>query len=167
MNYSLIRSMDISNGPGIRVSLFVSGCNFHCLNCFNKEAQDFNYGQLYTKEIEDMIISKIKLPYVCGLSILGGDPLYQKTEGLKQLIELCKQVKLLNKDIWIWTGYTWEQIFKENKLKQELIKTCDVLVDGLYQQDKKDYKLLYRGSSNQRVIDIQKSIKQNKIINVI
>lgn len=169
MKYALIRRMDISNGPGIRVSLFVSGCNFNCIGCFNKEAQDYDYGQEYTKETEQLILNEVNKPHVQGLSILGGDALWQNLDGLKQIAELCESIPY-TKDIWLWTGFTWENIFDWRKnssyasAMRRVVMACDVLVDGKYDYTKKDCKLQYRGSSNQRVIDIHESIKQNHIV---
>lgn len=167
MNYALIREMDISNGPGIRVSLFVSGCGFHCPGCFNQDAQDFDYGQKYTQETEDKILSAVSKPHVSGLSILGGDPLWQNIEGLKQLKKLCTRIPK-EKSIWLWTGFTWEDIFSVDEsdviyYMRNLVKACDVLVDGKYDKELKDYRLLYRGSSNQRIIDVQSSLREHKI----
>lgn len=162
MNYAQIRKMDISNGPGIRVSLFVSGCRFHCLGCFNKEAQDFNFGKQYTQETEDIIYNEVMKPHVQGLSILGGEPLHQNAEGLAQLTKLCKRI-YKHKNIWLWTGYKFETAVKDDKLKQ-LISLCDVVVDGQFDYNKKDYTLLYRGSSNQRIIDVYSSLKLGEVI---
>lgn len=168
MNYALIREMDISNGPGIRVSLFVSGCRFYCPGCFNQEVQDFDYGQEYTQETEDKIIEAVNKPHVSGLSILGGDPLWQDIEGLKQLKKLCTRVSK-EKSIWLWTGFIWEDIFNVDETKtifymKNLVRACDVLVDGKYNKDLKDYQLLYRGSSNQRIINVQSSLREHKVV---
>lgn len=172
MNYSNIIETDIANGKGVRVSLFVSGCNFHCVNCFNKEAQDFNYGKPYTQETEEQILSYLSKPYIAGLSLLGGDPLWQDYEGLYQLKQLCKKVHKMNKSIWIWSGFTWEEIFPKVSIdnlnghrimQQMLIEECDVWVDGKYVDSLKDLTLKWRGSSNQRIIDVKQSLKLNKV----
>lgn len=170
MKYALIRRMDISNGPGIRVSLFVSGCNFNCIGCFNKEAQDYDYGQEYTEETKQLILNEVNKPHIQGLSILGGDALWQNLDGLRQIAELCESIPY-TKDIWLWTGFTWENIFEKNRenssyasAMRRVVMACDVLVDGKYDYTKRDCKLQYRGSSNQRVINIHESIKQKHIV---
>ncbi len=173
MNYSGIYSCDVVNGLGCRVSLFVSGCKFHCDSCFNAPQQDFNYGHKYTQETKEKLLELISRPYIKGLSILGGDPLWQDVDGLCQLIELCEDVRKLGKDIWIWSGFTWEQIFPKVSLdeisettfyRQYLIEKADVFVDGRFEKDKKDLTLKWKGSSNQRVIDVRKSLIENKIV---
>lgn len=175
MKYGNIKSLDISNGPGIRVSLFVSGCNFHCKNCFNQEAQSFSYGKVYTQDTKAEILSLVSSPHIVGLSILGGDPMWQTNEDIMELIELCKEVHKLNKTVWIWTGFIWEDIFKNRRLflnseainnifRQGLIKQADVLIDGPFVDGLKDLNLYWKGSSNQRVIDVKESLKANKVI---
>lgn len=173
MNYASIRSLDIVNGLGCRVSLFVSGCKFHCDECFNAPQQDFNYGHKYTPETKEKLLELISRPYIKGLSILGGDPLWQDSNGLWQLIELCEDVHKLGKDIWIWSGFIWEQIFPKVSLdelseialyRQYLITKADVFVDGRFEKNKKDLTLKWKGSSNQRVIDVGKSLTENKVI---
>ena len=172
MNYSGIQLEDIANGPGIRTSLFVSGCQFHWQNCFNQEAQDYNYGKLYTQETEDLILSSMS-NYTTGLSILGGDPLWQNIDGMVKLISLCKKVHELNKNIWLWSGFTWEYIFPTKArslsnatllVRQSLVKNVNVLVDGEFVESKKDLTLKFKGSSNQRIIQVQPSLNQNKIV---
>lgn len=169
--------MDISNGPGIRVSLFVSGCQFHCYNCFNKEAQDYNYGKPYTEETEYQIIKLVSKPHIAGLSILGGDPLWQNEKDIFDLARLAIKIREeLNKNIWIWSGFTWEQIFNDPNIPDEdvkimnarrhLINNCDVFVDGPYKDNLRDLRLKWRGSSNQRIIDIQ-ATRKNQINNSI
>ncbi len=160
MNYSLLRESDISNGPGIRVSLFVSGCNFHCYNCFNVDAQKYDNGQLYTIDTQNRIINLVSRKHISGLSILGGDPLCQNEQGLFQLIELVHKIKCIpNKTVWLWSGFTFEDILnakdqsQEDKLRAELVKSCDILVDGTYIDKLKDHNLKWRGSYNQRIID--------------
>lgn len=169
MNYGNIKFYDIANGEGIRTSLFVSGCTNHCQGCFNKEAQDFNYGQFYTSETEQIILKQISKPYIAGLSILGGEPLCQNNAGLTYLIELTNAVHGLGKTVWLWTGFAWEDFdhikMSLNKaLIKALLHNCDVVVDGPFVEAQKDLTLKYRGSSNQRVIDVQKTLAQNKII---
>lgn len=169
MNYGNIKFYDIANGEGIRTSLFVSGCTNHCQGCFNKEAQDFNYGQFYTSETEQIILKQISKPYIAGLSILGGEPLCQNNAGLTYLIELTNAVHGLGKTVWLWTGFVWEDFdhikMSLNKaLIKALLYNCDVVVDGPFIEAQKDLTLAFRGSSNQRVIDVQKTLAQDKII---
>lgn len=173
MNYSNIIETDIANGQGVRASLFVSGCNFHCINCFNKEAQSFTYGKPYTQETEQQILSHLSKPYIAGLSLLGGDPLWQDNCGLVSLIRLADETKKMGKTVWIWSGFTWEEIFPSISLdelnahkiyQQNLISRCDVWIDGPYIDSLKDLSLKWRGSSNQRIIDIQQSLKQGEVI---
>ena len=159
MHYNLIRKMDISNGPGIRVSIFMQGCTFKCKNCFNKETWDFNGGEEFNEKIIDEVIELCKNPNIKGLSILGGEPLHPKNiEGTTQLAKKFKE-KIPNKTIWIWTGFLYENI--ENK---EILNYIDVLVDGRFKEELHNPKLKYCGSSNQRVIDIKKTLKNKKII---
>lgn len=173
MYYSNIIEDDIANGEGIRVSLFVSGCNFHCPDCFNQEAQCFTYGKEYTKETKEKILKLIERPWCAGLSILGGDPLWQDTKGIWELFDLCDEVTLKSKNTWIWSGFTWEELFETpNSLdkdesylsisRRSLILQTDIFVDGRFEKDKKDLSLKWRGSSNQRVIDI-KATKENNL----
>lgn len=169
MNYSNIIPCDIANGEGIRTSLFVSGCTNHCQGCFNKEAQDFNYGQLYTAETKQTILEQISKPYVAGLSILGGDPLCQNNAGLTYLIELINAVHDLGKTVWLWTGFVWEDFdhikMSLNKaLIKALLYNCDVVVDGPFVEAQKDLTLAFRGSSNQRIIDVPKTIQTGKVV---
>lgn len=166
MNYAKIKHFDIANGEGVRTSLFVSGCQFHCEDCFNSETWDYDYGNLYTKETENHILSTLQDSYIDGLSILGGDPLWQDEDGIAQLTKLVEQVKSIEKTVWIWSGFTWEQLPSLSASKQNLIKLCDVMIDGLYNKTLRDLRLKWRGSSNQRVINIQQSIKEGKVIEV-
>lgn len=173
MYYSNIIEDDIANGEGIRVSLFVSGCQFHCPDCFNQEAQNYTYGKEYTKETKEKILKLIERPWCAGLSILGGDPLWQDVRGLWTLYDLCDDISMIpNKDIWIWSGFTWEELFEipdstdeeERYLsisRRSLILQTDVFIDGRFNKDKKDLSLKWRGSLNQRVIDVRASEKNN------
>ena len=171
MNYRTIILCATANGEGIRTSLFVSGCHKHCQGCFNQEAQDFDYGNPYTTETKRIILEQISKPYVAGLSLLGGDPLYQDINGLNDLCQLCQEVHKLNKNIWLWTGYTWEEIMStmsthniRNTLIKRLISECDIVVDGPFIESQKDLRLAFRGSSNQRIIDVKKSLTNHKVI---
>lgn len=163
MHYCNIIEEDCANGEGFRTTLFVSGCNFHCSGCFNEEAQDFNYGKEYTKETETYILKQVSKPHIKGLSLLGGDPLWQDVDGLKQLRQLVQKVHDLGKNVWIWSGFTYENLFDGSGLSEEanerifLVHECDVFVDGLFEYDKKDLSLAWRGSRNQRVIDMNKT----------
>lgn len=160
MKYSDIRKYDVNNGPGVRTTLFVSGCTHGCEGCFNEDLQDFNHGSEWTIDTENMIIEYLKDPVVVGFNLLGGEPLQQTMDEC--LLNLLKRIKeeVPDKDIWMWTGDIFENI-KENQKKYELVKYIDVLIDGPFQQDKKNLNLKYRGSENQRVIDVQKSISEN------
>ena len=159
MRYNLIRKMDISNGPGVRVSIFMQGCAFHCKNCFNPNTWDFDGGEEFTKEIIDKVLFLCDNSYVKGLSILGGEPMHPKNiEGTTKLAKAFKE-KYPNKNLWVWSGFLFEQL-----KDKEVLKYVDVLVDGQYVDELHDPRLKWRGSSNQRVIDVQKSLKQNKIV---
>lgn len=159
MKYNKIRKMDIANGPGIRVSIFMQGCSFHCEGCFSEETWNFNTGKDFNDEIIKEVIELCENPTIKGLSILGGDPLHPKNiEGTTKLAKAFKE-KLPNKTLWIWTGFLFENI-KEN----EVFKYVDVLVDGQFKIKKRNPKLKYCGSTNQRVIDVQKSLKKGDIV---
>lgn len=144
MRYAKIRKMDISNGAGIRVSLFVQGCNFHCKGCFNKETWDFNGGKEWNKEIENSFIKFCQQSHITAVSILGGEPLQQDNDLLYLLQRLKKEV---NKPISLWTGYKFEDIPED---KKELLEYIDDLTDGQFIEELKDYKLKFRGSGNQK-----------------
>lgn len=164
MYYSDIKYPDVANGLGVRVSLFVSGCRRHCPECFNKEAQDFKYGKPFTDKEITFIESKLQLPQVRGLSLLGGEPM--EIENVTELLPLCEYLKstYTNKDIWCYTGYTYEELLNRNNIAtKEILKYIDILVDGDFQIDKKNLSLKFRGSSNQRIIDVQKTLKSNKV----
>lgn len=167
MNYAQIKPLDIANGEGIRVSLFVSGCTHHCKGCFNAIAWDFNYGRAYTKQIEDEIISMLLPEHISGLSLLGGEPF--EIENQRALLPLIRRVNAMeNKSIWAYTGYTLERdLFAANgkahcEVTSEILNSIDVLVDGEFVEDLKDISLLFRGSSNQRIINMQNFLKANR-----
>ena len=153
MNYAKIRKFDVSNGPNVRTTIFVSGCTNGCEGCFNKELQDFNYGSKWDEKIEDEFLSYVKDENVKGVNILGGEPLDQIKDNdlLNLLIRIKKET---NKEIWLWTGYTIEEVMKD-KRRLELIKNVDVVIDGRFELDKRDISLKYRGSSNQRIINVK------------
>ena len=158
MRYNLIRKMDIANGPGVRVSIFMQGCSFHCKNCFNKETWDFEGGQEFTDDTINKVLELCNKPEVKGLSILGGEPMHPTNiEGTTKLAKAFKE-KYPEKTIWTWTGFKYEDI-----KDKDVFNYIDVLVDGQYKDELHDPTLKWRGSSNQRVIDIKKSKKENKI----
>lgn len=161
MNYSKIRKYDTSNWDGVNTTIFFSGCTFRCPGCFNKDAQDFNYGEEYTKDVEDRLIEYAKDIHVSGVCILGGEPFQQ---DLDVLYELVRRIKTeVNKPIHIWSGYTWEELIGDYK-KVAILGQCNTLVDGRFDIGSKDLNLKYRGSSNQRVIDIRKSLIKDEAI---
>ena len=166
MNYSQLIACDTANGEGVRTSLFVSGCTNHCPGCFNQEAQDFNYGKLYTQDTENILLDCIKQPYISGLSILGGDPLCQDDAGLITLNSLAHKVHSLGKTVWLWTGFKWEDFnFTNNfSLQSLLLSACDVVVDGPFIESEKDLSLAFRGSRNQRIIDVRETLGKGEII---
>ena len=158
MRYNLIRKMDISNGPGVRVSIFMQGCSFHCKNCFNKETWDFEGGREFTDDTINKVLELCNKPEVKGLSILGGEPMHPTNiEGTTKLAKAFKE-KYPEKTIWTWTGFKYEDI-----KDKDVFNYIDVLVDGQYKDELHDPTLKWKGSSNQRVIDIKESKKQNKV----
>lgn len=171
MNYASLRRMDISNGEGIRVSLWVSGCQFHCPECFNQPQQDFEYGKPYTEATLGRIVAELIKPYKSGLSILGGDPMWQDMNGMADLERLCNEVHKLGKTVWLWSGFTWEELTQLNTkadatqlMRYDLLTHVDVFIDGRYEAKLKDPTLAWRGSSNQRVIDVKASLHNDEII---
>lgn len=162
MYYADLRKYDTANGSGVGTTIFVSGCNFHCSNyCFNKEAWNFNYGQPFTKDVEDKLIDYAKDVHVNHVSLLGGEIFHQ---DLNIILNLVKRIKEeVNKPIYVWTGFTWEELLKDDK-KIEILKYIDVLTDGRFEQNKKDINLLYKGSWNQKTIDVKSSLSKGKII---
>ncbi len=186
MRFAQIRNMDISNGEGIGVALFVQGCHFHCYNCFNSETWDFQGGLEWTQETKLQFLDLISKPFVKRVSILGGEPLAD--ENVDEICMLLNEIRHTFRDkiIWLYTGYTWEELFNynwqekvdlmfsENLLerrtdliktcRQNTIKLCDVLVDGKYIDDERDMTLKWRGSKNQRVIDVQKSLCKRELV---
>ena len=160
MRYNTIRKMDISNGPGVRVSIFMQGCHFHCKGCFNPETWDFDGGKEFNDGVINHIIDLCSNDIISGLSILGGEPLNPKNiEGTTRLAKYFKE-KLPDKTIWLWSGYSFDEYAKD----KEIINYIDVMIDGQFKIDLSSPLLKYKGSSNQRVIDIKKSIKNNKVI---
>ena len=165
MNYGGIIYNDIANGPGIRTSLFVSGCRNNCPGCFNKEVQDFNYGFEFTEEIEDIIINSVNDEYHDGITILGGDPMEpENAERLLSFVEKFKNVYGNSKTIWLYTGYTYEYLLDTCDSRFKLLNLIDIVVDGPFIESLKDITLKFKGSSNQRIINTQKSCKKNIIL---
>ena len=182
MRFASMRNLDISNGEGVGVSLFVQGCDRHCFNCFNPDTWDFNGGKEWTEETKNKFIKLIDRPYINRISVLGGEPLAE--QNLDEVLSLIKEIRISfpEKTIWLYTGFEWNQIMNikvmqpifscedlENKIqnvlkRQEIIKQCDVLVDGEYIDEQKDLSLKFRGSKNQNCIDVKQSLAQNKMV---
>jgi len=160
MRYNLVRKMDISNGPGVRVSVFMQGCEFHCKNCFNAETWDFKGGKEFTDETIEAIINLCKQEHITGLSILGGEPMHPvNIEGTTELARVFKE-ECPEKNLWIWTGYLFDKDLKG----KEVLNYADVIVDGQYVDDLHDPTLKWKGSSNQRVIDVKKSLESKEVV---
>lgn len=160
MRYNVIRKMDISNGPGVRVSIFMQGCGFHCKNCFNSETWDFNGGQEFTDNTINEVLDLCGQSHIKGLSILGGEPLHPNNiEGTTALAKAFKE-RYPDKNLWVWSGFK----FDESLQGKDVLNYIDVLVDGQYKDELHDFTLKWRGSSNQRVIDVQKSLRDGQII---
>lgn len=172
MYYGKIYYCDTANGTGCRTVLFVSGCRHHCKGCFNQETWNFQYGYPYTKETENKIINSLQPNYIQGLTILGGEPFEpENQETIKQLVKHVK-TQYPNKDIWIYSGYTWEELTHQmpsicyTKHTIDILKNIDVLVDGEYQEQNHKINLNYKGSTNQRIIHVPKSLKNTKEIHI-
>ena len=163
MNYIKVTKNDIANGIGVGCVLWVSGCDIHCKNCHNQSTWDFNSGQLFTDDTMQEILLTLTKPYISRFTISGGHPLDQ--HNAPKVLEIAKRVKMVfpNKDIWIYSGYTWEDIIQNDTLK-EILKYTDVLVDGAYIDELRDISLAFRGSSNQRIIDVQKTLDSNEVV---
>ena len=169
MYFADIKKIDVANGPGVRVSLFVSGCTHHCKGCFNQEAWDFHYGQPYTQETEDEILQALSPSYIAGLTLLGGEPFEPQNQAA--LLPLLRRVRreLPEKSIWAFSGYTLDTDILTGKLgdwdiTREILSYLDVLVDGEFVQEKKDISLRFRGSSNQRLIDLPKTLAADSVV---
>lgn len=161
MNYAQIRKYDVSNAPFVNSTIFFSGCAHKCEGCFNKEAQDFNFGNEFTEDVEDLFISYVSDPNIKGACLLGGEPFQQDLDVLLRFVRRIKTET--GKPVWVWSGYTWDELISDtNKLK--ILENVDVLIDGRFELDKRDLKLKYRGSSNQRVIDVRKSLELNEVV---
>lgn len=171
MNYATIKWTDIANGEGVRISLFVSGCTHHCKNCFNQVAWDFQYGETFDDDIQNKIIKELASDYIAGISLLGGEPL--EPQNQEALFPFIKKVRAIypKKTIWCYTGFILDEtngalkeIHKNTPVTKSLISMFDVLVDGAYVEELKDVRLKFRGSSNQRVIDVQKTLQKGEVV---
>ncbi len=169
MNYATIKNCDIANGPGVRVSLFVSGCTHRCKGCFNEVAWDFDYGEPFTQQTVDLILSYLTPDHVKGLTLLGGEPFEPENQG--PILDLLRQIKnkYPNKSIWAFTGYLFDRDMLSGRLgswevTREYLSYLDVLVDGPFIEEKKDLMLRFRGSSNQRIIDVPASLQNGQIV---
>lgn len=181
MRFASMRNLDISNGEGVGVSLFVQGCDRHCFNCFNPDTWDFNGGKEWTEETKNKFIKLIDRPYINRISVLGGEPLAE--QNLDEVLSLIKEIRISfsEKTIWLYTGFEWNSLmlkicqptFPDEKFehdrnvhmkRQKIISNVDVLVDGEYIDEQKDLSLRFRGSKNQRVIDVKQSLAQNKVV---
>ena len=167
MNYATIKTHDVANGPGVRVSLFVSGCTHHCKNCFNKETWDFNFGELFDESAINTILEAMDHSFIAGFSLLGGEPMHPDNQSA--VLDIAKKVKekYPEKNIWCYSGYLYEDILEgrvgDKEVANALLKCIDILVDGKFVEELKNPGLQFRGSSNQRIIDVQKSLKEGKI----
>lgn len=169
MNYGEIKKYDIANGEGVRVSLFVSGCTHHCKGCFNYETWDFTFGKPFTKDTENEILTALDHSYINGLSLLGGEPF--EPQNQKALLPFLQEVRARfpEKNIWCYTGYTLdEDLLQDSKARCEytddMLKLIDVIVDGEFKEDLKDISLAFRGSANQRIIDVKATLSQGKVV---
>ena len=164
MNYATIKPTDVANGPGVRVTLFVSGCTHHCKGCFNSEAWDFDYGQEFTRETQEEILRLLAPEYIVGLTLLGGEPMEPANQaGLLPFIKKVRE-QYPDKSIWCFTGYDFEKdvlfrMLPESKITRELVPLFDVMVDGTFVEEKKNLRLKFRGSENQRILDVKQSLK--------
>lgn len=168
MNYGNIKFCDIANGEGVRTSLFVSGCTHHCKNCFNPETWDFSYGKPFTEQTTEEILKSLKPEHINGLTLLGGEPM--EIANQKALLPLTEKVKKLypSKTIWCYTGYLFEDLLPGGKVNapwtKSLLQNIDIIVDGEFVDKLKDISLRFKGSSNQRIIDVKQSLAQNTVV---
>ena len=164
MNYANIKTYDIANGPGVRVSLFVSGCTHKCKECFNQEAWDFDYGKPFDQSVIDQLLAHLKPDYIKGITYLGGEPMDPRNQG--GLLDLSRQIRAAypKKSIWCFTGYVWEKIPQVSGVTEELIAHCDVIVDGPFIAAQKNLRLRFRGSENQRLIDVPKTLAEGQVV---
>ena len=164
MNYATIKDCDIANGPGVRVSLFVSGCTHRCRDCFNQEAWDFDFGEPFDQAVMDRILDLLSPSYIRGITYLGGEPLDPRNQA--GLLDLSRQIKARfpEKSIWCFTGYVWERLPQVDAVTDELLSHFEVLVDGPFVAEKKNLQLKFRGSENQRLIHISKTLAAGQIV---
>ncbi len=169
MHYGEIKNCDIANGEGVRVTLFVSGCTNHCENCFQPQTWDFAYGEPFTEQTQETLLQMLKPAYINGLTLLGGEPM--EPENQRALLPFIKKVRETypEKTVWIFSGFTWEELHREGshprcEVTDSLLSLADVLVDGRYVEALHDISLRFRGSSNQRLIDVQKTLKNGEIV---
>ena len=163
INYANIKTIDTADGEGVRVALYVSGCSFRCEGCHNKDAWDYDYGKSFTEETLNYIIEHLDKNFIAGFSILGGEPLDERNrEDVFKIITIIKE-KFPNKTIWLWTGNTWEKIIKKEIIPVEILKKIDVIVDGPFILEKRNLSLKFRGSNNQRGIDVRETLKTNTL----
>lgn len=168
MNYGNIKTCDVSNGIGVRTSLFVSGCTHHCKGCFNAETWDFSYGQPFTAETEALLLAELGKSYVSGLSVLGGEPF--EPDNQRALLPFLRRVResFPGKTIWVYSGYTWEELTGGSRARceatEEMLSLIDVLVDGEFVEARKDISLRFRGSGNQRIINVPHSLAAGVIV---
>lgn len=160
MNYAQIRKYDIANGPGVRTTIFLTGCTLNCKNCFNKEYQNFHFGKVFDEKAFDEVMDCLSDANISGLSVLGGEP-FDNLAGLKEFITKVRANS--EKDIWIYSGYTFEELLEKDGA-MDVLKNIDVLVDGRFVEDLKDLKLKFRGSSNQRIIDVKRTLEEDRIL---
>lgn len=174
MNYVKIDNCNMNNGSGLRIVVWCSYCCFHCKNCFNAEAQDKDYGDKFTAKQIEYIKTYLTKDWCSGITLSGGDVMWQTPEDIEELIKLCDYTHSINKNVWVWTGFTFEEIMQYNKsneelsdeesARQKLLFHCDVLVDGRYVDEQRNLMLKWRGSSNQRVLNIPESLKQKQAV---
>ena len=165
INYGAIKYCNASDGPGIRVSIYFSGCRVHCPGCHNEVSWDFNYGKKFTEDTLNELVANLNQDYYAGTSILGGEPLDPKNR--KDVFHVIEELyERTGKSIWLWTSYTFEEILKNDIIPIETLKKIDVIVDGKFENDKKDLRLFYRGSSNQRIIDVRESLDKQTIVKI-
>ncbi len=170
MNYGEIKKNDIANGEGIRTSLFVSGCRHHCKNCFNQSTWDFSFGELFTEETMTEIFKSCEPDWINGISLLGGEPFEPENQRVLLPFLIMFNERFKDKTVWCYSGFTFEEITgkKESRaftdISREMLSNIDVLVDGEYVEDKKDISLAFRGSSNQRIIDVKKTLDTGEIV---
>lgn len=160
MNYAQIRKYDIANGPGVRTTIFLTGCTLNCKNCFNKEYQNFHFGKVFDEKAFEEVMDCLSDANISGLSVLGGEP-FDNLAGLREFITKVRANS--EKDIWIYSGYTFEELLEKDGA-MDVLKNIDVLVDGRFVEDLKDLKLKFRGSSNQRIIDMKRTLEEDEIL---